>query len=191
MVTLGSVSRNTIRKIDLRFAKDEGVLQKLPPADAQREVLRQRLAAVTGAQDPELIERLIDQGFSPENLEAIRYAPVAEVAWASGKVTQFEQVFAVNAALSSDMLNSPTAFDLFEFWLTKRPEKTLLTVWEEYTVDQLSRSDRMKEQEFGRRLLEIATRVALASGGLLDQGDICATEQRVLDRIARVYGLNP
>ncbi len=191
MVTVNSFSRNTIRKIDLRLAKDEGALPKLAPPNVHREVLRHRLSAVTGAQDPDFIERLIDQGFSPENLEAIRYAPLAEVAWASGKVTPFEQVFAVNAALSSDMLNYPTAFDLFESWLTRRPEKGLLAVWEEYTADRLSRSDRTKEQEFGQHLLEIATRVALASGGLLDQGDICVTEQRVLHQIARVYGLTP
>ena len=132
----------------------------------------------------------MDLGFNEDNLDAIRYAPIAEVAWAKQKVTQFEQVFAVSAALSSDMLKVPVAFDLFQSWLLKRPEKTLWSAWEQYTADRMARLDQVKEREFGRRLHEIATRVALASGGLLDQGEICIAEQRVLDRIARVYNLS-
>jgi hypothetical protein len=151
---------------------------------------RQRLSVVTGTTDEDLLDQLVDLGFSEDNLEAIRYAPIAEVAWASGRVTQFEQVFAVSAGLSSDMLNVPVAFDLFQSWLVKRPDKTLWSAWEQCTVDWMSRSDQAKEREFGRRLHEIATRVALASGGLLDQGEICIAEQRVLDRIARVYNLS-
>jgi hypothetical protein len=88
------------------------------------------------------------------------------------------------------MLKVPVAFDLFQSWLLKRPDKTLWAAWEQYTVDRMARLDQVKEREFGRRLHEISTRVALASGGLLDQGEICIAEQRVLDRIARVYNLS-
>ena len=46
------------------------------------------------------------------------------------------------------------------------------------------------ELKFGEQLYQLAVRVALASGGLLNQGEICAGEQRVLNRIAGVYGLD-
>jgi hypothetical protein len=191
MVNTNSLSRKAIRKIDLRLAKCEGAHAERHPHRVQYAITRQRLLTITETTDDDLLDHLLDLGFSEGNLEAIRYAPIAEVAWASGKVTQFEQVFAVSGALSIDMLNAPMASDLFQSWLTKRPEKTLWLVWEQYTVDRMSRSELAREQEFGRRLYEVATRVALASGGLLDQGEVCGTEQRVLDRIARVYNLNP
>jgi hypothetical protein len=191
MVNTNSLSRKTNRKIDLRLAKCDSNLADLPSHRMKHAMTRQRLSVITGANDDDLLDQLVDLGFNEDNLEAIRYAPLAEVAWANGKVTQFEQVFAVSAALSSDMLKVPVAFDLFQSWLTKRPDKSLWSVWEQYTVDRMARSEQRKEQEFGRRLHEIATRVALASGGLLDQGEICIAEQRVLDRIARVYNLSP
>lgn len=190
MVNTNSLSRKTSRKIDLRLARCESTLLEPGSHRIQYAIRRQRLSAITGTMDDELLDQLLDLGFSEDNLEAIRYAPIAEVAWASGKVTQFEQVFAVSAALSSDMLNAPIAFDLFQSWLTSRPDKALWSVWEQYTVDRMSISDRTREQEFGRRLYDVATQVALASGGLLNQGEVCVSEQRVLDKIARVYGLD-
>lgn len=190
MVNTNRLDRETSRKIDLRLAKCDSDFAEPFAHRMKTAMTRQRLSAITGTTDEDLLEQLLDLGFTEDNLESLRYAPVAEVAWANGKVTQFEQVFAVSAALSSDMLKVPVAFDLFQSWLLKRPEKTLWSVWEQYTIDRIARSDQTKEQEFGRRLHEIATRVALASGGLLDQGEICIAEQRVLDRIARVYNLS-
>ncbi len=191
MVTTNSGSRKVIRKIDLRLAKREGAETERNPRRVEYAITRQRLSSITDKTDDELLDHLIDLGFNESNLEAMRYAPIAEVAWASGKVTQFEQVFAVSVAMSTDMLNAPMASDLFQSWLTKRPPKTLWMVWEQYTLDCMSRSDRTRGQEFGRCLYEVAMRVALASGGLLDQGEVCAAEQAVLDRIARVYNLSP
>jgi hypothetical protein len=190
MVNTNNLSRKTNRKIDLRLARSERILSDQSSHRIKHAMTRQRLSVVTGTTDEDLLDQLVDLGFSEDNLEAIRYAPIAEVAWASGRVTQFEQVFAVSAGVSSDMLNVPVAFDLFQSWLVKRPDKTLWSAWEQCTVDRMSRSGQAKEREFGRRLHEIATRVALASGGLLDQGEICIAEQRVLDRIARVYNLS-
>jgi hypothetical protein len=190
MVNTNNLSRKTNRRIDLRLAKSERILPDQSTHRMKHAMTRQRLSVVTGTTDDDLLDQLVDLGFSEDNVEAIRYAPIAEVAWASGRVTQFEQVFAVSAGLSSEMLTVPVAFDMFQSWLMRRPDKALWSAWEHYVVDRMVRSDQAKEREFGRRLYEIATRVALASGGLLDQGEICIAEQRVLDRIARVYNLS-
>ncbi len=191
MVNTNSLSRKTNRKIDLRVAKCESTDPELHSHRMQNAMTRQRLSVLTGTTDDDLLDQLLDLGFNEDNLEAIRYVPITEVAWASGKVTPFEQVFAVSAALQSDMLNVPTAFDLFQSWLARRPDKVLWSAWEHYTLDRLARSEQARDREFGRLLYEIASRIALASGGLLDQGEICVAEQRVLDRIARVYSFVP
>ena len=189
MVNTHRLNRETSRKIDLRLARCESDSPRPSSHRMKSAMTRQRLSVITGTSDEDLLDQLVDLGFNEDNLQAIRYAPIADVAWANGKVTQFEQVFAVSAALSSDMSKAPVAFDLFQSWLLKRPDKALWSVWEQYTVDRIARLDQAKEREFGKRLHEIATRVALASGGLLDQGEICIAERRVLNRIARVYSV--
>lgn len=188
MVNMNEFGRKTIRKVDLRLADRERRVSGPGSQTVHSRLTRHRLSLVTGTVDENLLERLVDVGLHAENLEALRYAPIAEVAWASGRVTQFEQVSAISAALASDLLSVPAGFDLFQSWLAKRPDKALWSLWEDYMTDRLAREDRAREAEFGRRLYETATSVALTSGGLLDQGDICVAEQRVLVRIAKVYG---
>ena len=190
MVMLNNFDRKISQKINWRLLQSERDLLKTTSHRVQNELMRHQLSAVTGRVDDYLLDCLIELGFDSENLVAIRYAPVAEVAWASGKVTQHERVFAVTAAFESDMQSVPAAFDLFKSWLEKRPNPALWALWEEYTVAQLECCGQSQEEGFGHQLYEIASRVARASGGLLDQGDVCVTEQRVLDRIARVYRLS-
>ena len=71
----------TSRKVDWRLAQCEGALLKLYSHRDHHDLMRHRLSAITGAMDNSLLERLIDLGFDSETLEAIRYAPIAEVAW--------------------------------------------------------------------------------------------------------------
>jgi hypothetical protein len=190
MVNMNEFGRKTIRKVDLRVVERDRGFSEPCSQTPQSRLHRHRLSLATGTIDENLLERMIHQGFYPENLAAIQYSPIAEVAWASGRVTQFEKVFALGAAMSSDLMNTPCAYDLLQSWLVKHPEKALWSLWEDYMVDRFARVERTREEEFGRRLYETAARIAMASGGLLDQGDICVAEQRVLDRIARVYGLS-
>lgn len=189
MVMLNNFGRSISRKIDLRLALNERTLLERCSQRVQDDLPRHRLSMILGAMDDQLLDRLVEQGFDSENLDALRYAPIAEVAWASGRVTHSERVFAVTAALSSDMLGMPAAFGMFQSWLEKRPDPALWSLWEDYIIAQLDQRRETQDEEFGRHLYEVALRVALASGGLLDQGEICVTEQRVLDRLARIYRL--
>lgn len=189
MVALNKLGRKSVRKVDLRLAHREGVFREQFRHDILRERQRGRLSAITGVTDEILIERIISQGFNADNIDAMRYAPIAEVAWASGRVTEREHVLAVRPAFSEDLLYEPKAVNLFRSWLSQRPSPTLWSLWEDFTADLLNRCEDDHEKTFGEQLHQLATRVALASGGLLDQGDICTGEQNVLDRIARVYGL--
>ena len=79
---------------------------------------------------------------------------------------------------------------LFKSWLQIRPHANLMAAWEDFVDLRLRTESGDDELSFGQNLLQQATRVALASGGLLDQGDICAGERIVLNRIARAYGID-
>lgn len=189
MCAMNNFGRKTTRKVDLRIAHRDGVLRERFRHDVLRDQIRGRLASITGVTDNSLIERMIRRGFNPDNVDAIRYVPIAEVAWASGRVTEREHVLAVRPASSEDLLYEPDAVNLFRSWLSQRPPAALWSLWEDYTTHLLNRVHRSDEQNFGERLYQLATRIALASGGLMNQGDICAGEQLALNRIVRVYGL--
>lgn len=189
MVISSNFSRKTVRKVDLRLAHLDAASRDKVIHDAEWRRQRDRLAAVTGTTDDSLLDWMIEQGFGPENLEALRYIPVAVVAWASGRVTEREEVIAMTPALTSELFHVPEASRTFQSWLSKKPSAELMSLWEHYTIDLLNRGDFAAEQQFGQQLYQLANRIALASGGLLNQGDICAGEQRVLNRIAKVYGL--
>ena len=189
MVTSNNLGRKSSKKVDLRLAQRDGALREQFRHDLLRERQRSRLSAVTGITDESLIQRMVRLGFNADNVDAIRYAPIAEVAWASGRVTEREHVLAIGPAFSEDLFYEPEAVNLFRSWLSQRPSSALWVLWEDYTKDLLNRCDDAHDEKFGEHLHQLATRVALASGGLLNQGDICTGEQRVLNRIARVYGL--
>lgn len=191
MVALSNFCRKTFRKVDLRLAHQDGTvregLQREGQAERKGDQHRPRLAT---APSGDLTERMTKLGLGPDTIEALRYAPIAAVAWASGRVTEREHVIAVTPLLTSDLFHEPEAVQKFREWLSKRPSADLMALWEDFMTDSLMNGDLEEEQGFGQHLHQLATRIALASGGLLDQGDICVGEQRILDRIARVYSLS-
>lgn len=186
MVALKKVGRKVSRKIDLRFAQSE---------DASREgsrniALIRNLGATAGTDNEALLTRMVALGVNFENLSALRCLPIARVAWGSGRVTEHERLLAMSLAISSGLISSAAAVQTFRGWLKKRPSDALWSLWGDYTTELLSKRSGVKEKTEAEKIHQIATRVAFASGGLLDQGGICGGEQRVLDEIARVYMLD-
>lgn len=182
-------SRTARRLVDLKVSRHES-LSGARFGGGVHSLSRLRQIAVASGVDNELLHRqMLDHGLTPQNFVALRYAPVAEVAWASGYVTNAEYVLAIKPMFSADLFKSPQATEKFRAWLKRRPTDGLWSLWEEYAYARRSEHHAAGDKEFGRRMHELATDVALASGGLLDEGDICHAERAVLDRIAAVYGL--
>ena len=73
MVNTNNLSRKTNRRIDLRLAKSERILPDQPSHRIKHAMTRQRLSVVTGTTEEDLLDQLVDLGFSEDNLEAIRY----------------------------------------------------------------------------------------------------------------------
>lgn len=190
MVAVNKFSRKTVRKVDLPLALEDRVTRDQLQQEVLRDRQRSELMAVTGSTDVCLIEQMIDLGFTSDNVAAIRYAPIAAVSWASGRVTDREHIIAVSPTLTDELFHEPQAAELFRSWLSTRPPEALWTLWEDYTRDAFQRGDAAALRQFGIQLHGLATRVAMASGGLLNEGDICLGEQRVLKRIADAYHLD-
>ena len=190
MVTPPSRSRRADKSIELQIAQRDASLMDQRERQLDKDRQYERLSDTTGLKDDSLIARLIELGFTPNKLAALSFAPIAEVSWASGYVTKSEERIASGSTFTPAMFVVQDAADLFTSWLKQRPSATLWRVWEDYTTTQLPKHDAARNMEFGRQLLDLATGVAMASGGFLDIDRICVTEQKVLNRIARVYGLH-
>jgi hypothetical protein len=148
------------------------------------------LADVARITDGKLLERLRDAGFCPETLPAFALLPITWAAWASGDVTDREWKLAAEAVFSSELSGNKDAMDLFRSWLDGRPSKALWQLWQDYTRKRLESFSDVERVKAGVELLQLATRVAMASGGFLGFRKTCGGEQKVLDQIKCVYGFD-
>lgn len=177
------------RLVDLKFARLEVDRLTSLQQTAQREQELQQLKQVTGLTNQELIQRLHQAGFNDRNFEALQWLPLAMVAWASDGVSPAEVEAAKLLNLHPQILDRQDSIRLFEAWLAGKPSQDLCNLWEETTRELAIIQPSELHKQTGQMILEIAKRVARASGGFLGFGEISAAERDVLERIRKVYGL--
>lgn len=182
-----SRDRKLQRLVDLKFAQTE--LQVFE--DFRKTVLEEqeqiRMRNVTAIESNEFIDRLLFAGFQAENVHALSLYPVAMVAWASGSVSEAEAKAAEQIVFDSEVSGSAEAVELFRNWMQSKPHALMWDLWEDFTLSRASALGREHNTELGKTILNVAQRVALASGGFLGFNAVCAEEQAVLDRVQSVY----
>ncbi len=166
---------------------DEQVGYQELDAYFEREAAKQRLADASRIDDEDLLDRLLEFGFTPLTLPALQLAPIAFVAWASESVSNEECQAAVASIYEAHLFDRPAAAAQVQKWLDRRPSETLWELWEDVTTYRLSRSPRIFRQTMGDQLLRQAKAVAIASGGWLGFGKVCEEEREVIDAIHRVF----
>lgn len=193
MVTFNGPSRRTARLFELKFVHSESHLRNHFRQRLDEEQALEELSAETGIEDEALLRRLRQFGLNGETVAALRFFPIAMVAWASGSVTAAELYHAEQAALFSELTGKGKAIEQFQRWLVEKPSEQWWSLWEDYVravsgaiSDSHSPKAGSLESE-GHAIFELAQRIALASGGIFGYGTICAAEQQVLDRIEQAY----
>jgi hypothetical protein len=189
MVASIRLSRRLSRLEDARCARDEMELRRRLHRDLAAELRRRDLASVAGVREASLLDRLSAAGFGPGDVSALIALPIARAAWGSGSVTSREFRAAIDAILHHPTPENSSAIRRFRHWLERRPSESLWALWGDFTAARLRGMPVRRHREEGRMLYGQARAVALASGGWLGQGQICAGEQRVLDQLAGAYGL--
>jgi len=146
------------------------------------------LAAMLQVDNPELLHRIIALGVTLETGAAFVMAPLVQVAWAEGAVTDRERETVLRLGGERGIeKESPAHAQLLE-WLRVRPSDELFDTAVEAIKAGLSvltpeeRADRVK------RIVEACRQVAGASGGLsrllgLGTG-VSGEEESILDTIA-------
>jgi hypothetical protein len=145
--------------------QDEKLIEKLRE-NARLEEIVKALAGSLQASNPELLRRVMALGITLETGSAFLLAPLVQVAWASGKVTERERATVLRLAGDRGVEEGSPAQALLLEWLQKRPSDTLFETAIEVLKSGLAvvppdlREDRIK------RIVQACHEVAEASGGL-------------------------
>jgi hypothetical protein len=167
-------------------AQDARLIEKLRE-DARLEGIVLALAEHLQVDNPELLRRVIACGVTLDTGPAFLLAPLVQVAWAEGRVTDRERdtVLRVAAARGVEAGTPPHAQLLA--WLQERPSDELFDAAMEVIRGGLALLPPEEREERLKRLVHACQEVAEASGGLakvlgLGSG-VSGEEEAVLEAI--------
>jgi len=169
-------------------AQDEKLIQKLRE-NAKLEEIAKALAGSLQTNNPELLSRVVALGVTLETGSAFLLAPLVQVAWANGRITDRERETVLRLAAARGVEEGSPAQAQLLAWIQERPADALFDTATEVikaglaVVPQDLREDRIK------RIVQACHEVAEASGDLawilgLGSG-VSHSEELVLDAITR------
>ncbi len=161
------------RRVDVKLLAD--LRERLSAESAQAQ-----LAESTGIADEILLDELMAAGVTAEAIAALSLVPLVLMAWADGSVDLKERACVLQAAREQGLEEGSAAAKLLESWLDERPGEELEVAWQDYTRTTVPRLGERSREKFRTHVLDGATAVARAAGGVLGIGSISAAERRVL-----------
>jgi hypothetical protein len=144
--------------------QDEKLLAKMRERAALGEVA-QALAEKLAIDDAKLLRHIADLGLTRETGAAVLLAPLVQVAWAEGRVSDAERGKVLSLAASRGMVPGSPAYGQVEAWLTHRPSDDLFATALEAMKDGLGVLPAAERDERIKGIVEAAHQVAEASGG--------------------------
>jgi hypothetical protein len=166
---------------------DAKLIEKLRERGKVEEIA-EALAVKLQIDDPALLSRIMALGVTLDTGPAFLLAPLVQVAWAEGDVTDREREKVLRIATERGIDPSSPAHAQLQAWLRKRPADAIFATAVEAIKTGLSvltpaeRADRIK------RIVDACREVASASGGLgrllgLGTG-VSSEEESILDAMA-------
>ena len=154
-------------------------------AEAERDPQWERMAEASGISDREILADLQALGYTPDTVTLLRLAPVVEVAWAGGEITNGERAMILGTAATLNVQwESPAHFQLLD-WIVCRPSSAFFEKSRRAVRSALRALPGNERAERQRDLITSCRNVAVASAETLGIGrEICDAERRVIDQLA-------
>jgi hypothetical protein len=167
-------------------AQDAKLIEKLRE-DARLEEIVMALAEQLQVDNPELLRRVIALGVRLDTGPAFLLAPLVQVAWAEGKITDRERDTVLRLAASRGVEEGSPAHAQLLKWLQDRPSDDLFDTAMEVIRGGLALLSPGEREERLKRIVQACQEVAEASGGLakvlgLGSG-VSGEEEAVLEAI--------
>jgi tellurite resistance protein len=144
---------------------------------------QQRLRESTGITEELILDDLLRIGVTHSTLVAFLLVPLAEVAWADGRVDKDEKRIVKNTAVALGYSESSAGVQLLDAWLTVRPDGRLFDIWQEYARELSGLLSKTTQREFAKLIVDRANTVANATGGVLGIHKTSAKERKVVEKI--------
>jgi len=170
------------------FKKHEAKLLEKLRERARLDAIAEALAVDLHIDHPELLRRIIALGVTIDTGAAFLLAPLVQVAWGEGAVTDRERETVLRIAAARGVEKGSAAYAQLETWLRRRPDDALFDAAIEAIKVGLSVLTAEERAERIKRIVDACHEVAAASGGLarmvgLGSG-ISSEEESLLDAIA-------
>jgi len=166
---------------------DAELIEKLRERD-RLEAITQALANKLHADEPELLHRVMELGVTLDTGPAFLLAPIVQIAWAEGHVTDREREAVLRIAAERGVeKGSPARAQLVE-WLRTRPPDALFDTAIEAIKKGLAVLPQAEREERISRFAKACHQVAEASGGGLWRAlglsdGVSGVEHEILDHI--------
>jgi hypothetical protein len=167
--------------------QDAKLLEKLRERAAFEDVA-QALADKLRIDEAELLQRVVDLGLTRETGPALLLAPLVQVAWAEGRVTERERRVIFELAENRGIAPGSPPHARLEAWLRERPSDALFDAALEVLRVAASVMPPVEREERLREVMESCKRVAEVSGRGLGEmlgakGWVSTEEAEVLEAI--------
>jgi hypothetical protein len=163
--------------------KDRELIEKIRVA-AAAEQARKDLGRQAGLDDPELVQELLDLGFTPETVGLLPLVPIIQMAWAEGGITKAERELLLRLARSRGIEAGSAADRQLTAWLTDQPSEAVFTRARRLIRAMLDSGSAQSDALNAGDLVKYCEDIASASGGILGIGRISAEERALLSSIA-------
>ena len=169
------LSQTAGRREELRAEADAG---------ASRLSKKESLARAAGTDDATIVDWLEHLGFSGDSVRVLDLLPLVHVCWADGRVQEAERKAVLALLDARGIAPDSDACLLVESLLERRPSET-------YLAQTLALMKALVEKSGGETsdVVDLCSKVAEASGGLLGFGNRTSDAERALIRqIAEALG---
>ena len=163
--------------------KDRELIEKIRVAAAADQA-RKDLGRKAGLENPELLQELLDLGFTLDTVGLLPLVPIVQMAWAEGGITKPERELLIRLARSRGIEAGSAADHQLTAWLTDQPSEAVFTRARRLIRAMLDSGSAQTDALNADDLVKYCEEIASASGGILGIGRISAEERALLAGIA-------
>lgn len=166
--------------------RDQELLQKLK-SELEGKQAREALAAVSGIENDDVLEKLLSVGVTPESLSAVSLIPLVTVAWCDASMESTEEEAILKAAAAAGIENGSASLELLGNWLGERPGDDLLDAWKGYVAVLREKLDETAFTQLKTSVINRAENIAESAGGFFGLGSVSDKEKKAIADLAAAF----